>query len=63
MTHEEVSTSTNLIIYNILLYGKTTIVKIERQFWKSNIFCCVIILLIDYVVKFPCVQKTFQCRS
>jgi hypothetical protein len=38
MTHEEVSTSTNLIICNILLHDKTTIAEIERQFWKSNIF-------------------------
>jgi hypothetical protein len=31
-THEEVSTSTNLNICNILLHGKITIMKIERQF-------------------------------
>jgi hypothetical protein len=54
---EEVSTSTNLNICNILLQGKTTIAKIERQFcFFSNIFCYAIILLIDYMVKFPCVQ-------
>jgi hypothetical protein len=30
VTHEEVSTSTNLNICNILLHGKTTIAEIER---------------------------------
>jgi hypothetical protein len=56
ITPEEVSTSTNLNICNSLLHGKTTIAEIERQFVFSNIFYCVIILLIDYMVKFPCVQ-------
>jgi hypothetical protein len=35
---EEVSTSTNLNICNILLQGKTTIAKIERQFCFFQIF-------------------------
>jgi hypothetical protein len=56
VTPKEVSTSTNLNICNILLHGKTNIAKIERQFCFFQIFSCVIILLIDYVVKFPCVQ-------
>jgi hypothetical protein len=63
-THEEVSTSTNLNICNILLHGKITIMKIERQFcFFKYFFCYVIILLINYVVKFPFVQQTFQCCS
>jgi hypothetical protein len=37
VTPEEVSTSTNLNICNILLHGKTTTTEIERQFF-SNIF-------------------------
>jgi hypothetical protein len=32
LTSEEVFTSTNLNICNILLHGKTTIMKIEQQF-------------------------------
>jgi hypothetical protein len=32
LTSEEVLTSTNLNICNILLHGKTTIMKIEQQF-------------------------------
>jgi hypothetical protein len=32
VTREDVSTSTNLNICNILLHGKKTIVEIERQF-------------------------------
>jgi hypothetical protein len=38
VTPEEVSTSTNLNICNILLQGKTTIAKIERQFCFFQIF-------------------------
>jgi hypothetical protein len=57
VTPEDVSTSTNLNICNILLHGiKQLYQKLNDNFVFSNIFCCVIILLIDYVVKFPCVQ-------
>jgi hypothetical protein len=56
VTPEKFSTFTNLNICNILLHGKTTIAEIERQFCFSNIFYCVIILLIEYMVKFPCVE-------
>jgi hypothetical protein len=45
VTPEEVSISTNLNIYNILLHGKTTIAKIERQFCFSNSF-----LLCHYII-------------
>jgi hypothetical protein len=38
VTPEEVFTSTNLNICNSLLHGKTTIVKIERQFCFFEIF-------------------------
>jgi hypothetical protein len=56
-TPDKVSTPINLNICNILLHGKITIAKIERQFYFLQIFvCCVIILLIDYMVKFPCIQ-------
>jgi hypothetical protein len=55
LTPEKVSTSTNLNICNILLHGKTTIVEIERQFWKFKYFL-LCHYIIDCVVKFPCVQ-------
>jgi hypothetical protein len=59
VTLEEVFTSTSLYIHNILLHGIFLLCHyiIERQFYFFQIFFyCVIILLIDYVVKFPCVQ-------
>jgi hypothetical protein len=57
VTLEKVSTFTNLNICNILLHGKTTIVENERQFcFFKHFFCCVIILLADYVAKSTCVQ-------
>jgi hypothetical protein len=59
VTREKFSTSRNLNICNILLHGKTTIVETDDNFVFSNMFCCVIILLMDYVVMFSCVQKTF----
>jgi hypothetical protein len=53
---EDVSTSSNFNICNILLHGiKQLQRKLNEIFIFSNIFC-VIILLIDYMVKFPCVQ-------
>jgi hypothetical protein len=42
---EEVSASTNLNIYNILLHGKTTIAIIERQFSFFKYF-----LLCHYII-------------
>jgi hypothetical protein len=56
VTHEKVSTSINLNICNILLHGKTTIAEISRQFCCFKYFYYVIILLIDYVIKFSCVH-------
>jgi hypothetical protein len=41
VTPEEVFTSTNLNICNILLHGKTTIMKIERQFCFFKYFFAV----------------------
>jgi hypothetical protein len=45
VTPEEVSTSINLNICNILLHGKTTIAEIERQicFYKHFSLCPYII--------------------
>jgi hypothetical protein len=38
VTPEEVSTSTNLNICNILLHGQKTIAEIERQFYLFKYF-------------------------
>jgi hypothetical protein len=57
VTPAEVSTSINLNIHNILLHGKKNYsVNWMTILFVQIFFCCAIILLIDCVVKFPCVQ-------
>jgi hypothetical protein len=58
VTPEKVSTSTNLNICNILLHGKKNYSRNWTTIFVFSIFFCyVIILLIDCVVKFPCVSN------